>query len=162
VNSHPEGDRWILVFVRDLAHPPARVWKALTDPSELALWSPFDADRDLASVGPATLTMVDGATRVPLAAEIQVADAPAVLQYGWGDDLLRWELEPTPDGTRLTLRHTTDGREMLSKAAAGWHMCFAVAEAEMAGRPFGRIVGSAALDYGWQQLDAAYAKVLGL
>ena len=28
-----DGDKWTLVLVRDLRHPPAKVWQALTDPS---------------------------------------------------------------------------------------------------------------------------------
>jgi uncharacterized protein YndB with AHSA1/START domain len=55
------------VFVRDLRHAPERVFRALTDPAELAAWAPFDADRDLAAAGPATLTMAggDGTERSP-------------------------------------------------------------------------------------------------
>ncbi|MFL5468934.1 MAG: polyketide cyclase, partial [Gemmatimonadaceae bacterium] len=30
-----EGDTWTLVLVRDLRHPPAKVWEALTDPEQL-------------------------------------------------------------------------------------------------------------------------------
>jgi error-prone DNA polymerase len=30
-----DGDRWTLVFVRELSHPPERVWAALTEPERL-------------------------------------------------------------------------------------------------------------------------------
>ena len=30
-----DGDKWTLVLVRDLRHPPAKVWQALTDPAHL-------------------------------------------------------------------------------------------------------------------------------
>ena len=61
------GDRtWTLVFVRDLRHPPALVWAALTEPEQLDEWAPFVADRDLGSPGDATLTMVDGDVREDL------------------------------------------------------------------------------------------------
>ena len=46
-----DGDRWTLVLVRDLRHPPAMVWEALTDPEHLREWAPFDADRNLGAVG---------------------------------------------------------------------------------------------------------------
>jgi len=42
-----DGDNWTLVLVRDLRHPPARVWEALTDPAHLREWAPFDSDRNL-------------------------------------------------------------------------------------------------------------------
>ena len=32
-----------LVLVRDLPHPPAKVWRALTEPEHLREWAPFDA-----------------------------------------------------------------------------------------------------------------------
>ena len=46
-----DGDKWTLVLVRALAHPPARVWEALTDPAQLREWAPFDPDRNLGTVG---------------------------------------------------------------------------------------------------------------
>jgi len=42
-----EGDRWMLVLVRELGHPATKVWQALTDPAQLREWAPFDADRNL-------------------------------------------------------------------------------------------------------------------
>ena len=50
-----EGDIWTLVLVRDLPHPPAKVWKALTEPEHLREWAPFDADRSLGAIGTAQL-----------------------------------------------------------------------------------------------------------
>ncbi len=47
-----EGDRWTLVFVKDVRHPPARVWDALTRPQELEKWAPFRPDRDLSAPRP--------------------------------------------------------------------------------------------------------------
>ena len=56
------GDTWTLVLVRELRHPPALVWQALTDPTQLAEWAPFDADRSLAAVGPVKLTTIGRAS----------------------------------------------------------------------------------------------------
>src|ERR1700742_3468186 len=98
-----DGDKWTLILVRELRHPPAKVWEALTDPAQLREWSPFDADRSLASVGAARLTTVG--TPKPMVSETEVtrADAPKLLEYQWGGNDLRWQLEPLGDGTRLTL-----------------------------------------------------------
>src|SRR4051794_27918333 len=46
-----DGEKWTLVLVRELAQPPAKVWKALTDPEQLRQWAPFDADKSLAAAG---------------------------------------------------------------------------------------------------------------
>lgn len=48
-----EGDRWMLVIVRDLRHSPDLVWRALTEPGQLREWAPFDADASLATAGAA-------------------------------------------------------------------------------------------------------------
>jgi uncharacterized protein YndB with AHSA1/START domain len=39
-----EGDRFTLVFVRELAHPPAKVWGALTDPAALREYTGWPGD----------------------------------------------------------------------------------------------------------------------
>jgi uncharacterized protein YndB with AHSA1/START domain len=150
-------DRWTLVFVRELGHPPERVWAALTEPGELAGWSPFTADRDLAAPGPATLTMIDGDTSMDLPAEVTRVEPPALLEYRWGDDVLRWELSPTADGTRLTLRHTVGDEDMLAKAAAGWDLCLDVADRRLAGEDAPPIRGQDAMNHGWQERYLAYA-----
>ncbi|HEU4421496.1 MAG TPA: SRPBCC family protein [Pilimelia sp.] len=161
VASHRgEDGRWTLIFVRDLRHPPEKVWEALTDPAQLREWAPFNADRDLGDLGEATLTMIDGDTTEDLSASVVRADPPALLEYTWGSDHLRWELTPTGTGTRLTLRHTVAEREWLPKAAAGWHLCLVVAERMLDGHPIGPIRGSDAHNYGWDELHDAYAERL--
>jgi len=155
-----DGDNWTLVLVRQLKHPPARVWQALTDPAHLREWAPFDADRDLGSAGAAKLSTVG----TPQVADITVkrADAPKLLEYDWGEQNLRWTLEPAGDGTRLTLWHNID-RRFISMGAAGWHICFDVLEHLLAGQPMGRRVGPALMkDAGWQRLNAEYAKQFGV
>jgi uncharacterized protein YndB with AHSA1/START domain len=167
IEARPEqgaSGRWTLVFTRQLKHPPERVWQALTDPAELRAWAPFDASRDLGRSGPAVLTMAGAKAPGPdddMPAEVRVVERPRRLEYTWGEDLLRWELEPIPSGTRLTLYHTVTDRSWLSKVAAGWHICLDVAERNLAGDPVGRIVADQAMAHGWQRLNDGYAAVLG-
>ena len=47
-----DGEKWTLVIVRDLPHPPAKVWKALTDAKHLREWAPFDSDRTSVPLAP--------------------------------------------------------------------------------------------------------------
>ena len=162
VEHHTEGGRSALVFVRHVRHAPARVWAALTDPAQLRQWAPFTPDRDLATVGPATLRMTDGQNTEEFAAEVRRVVAPRLLEYTWGDDLLRWELAPEGAGTRLTLRHTVDAPDWLPRAAAGWHICLVVAERLLDGEPIGLIVGLDAKNHGWDELHDEYAAKLGL
>jgi uncharacterized protein YndB with AHSA1/START domain len=157
-----EGDRWTLVLVRDLRHPPAKVWQALTDPAHLKEWSPFDADKDLATAGPVKLTTVGAPS--PLVSETRVrrAEAPRLLEFSWGGQDIRWQLEPVGGGTRLTLWHDID-RRFISMGAAGWHICLDVLDRFLAGEPIGRMVGADALKFsGWQRLNGEYAKQFGV
>jgi uncharacterized protein YndB with AHSA1/START domain len=162
VEVRPAGDRWSLVFTRDLGHPVERVWTALTDPASLAEWAPFLADRPLDAEGEATLTMVDGDAREDAPATVVRAEAPTLLEYTWGDDLLRWELTPTATGCRLVLRHTLGDRDLVPKVAAGWHLCLDVAERLLDGAPIGPIRGQASKAYGWDELREAYGSTLGI
>ena len=62
VEVQKDGEKWTLVLVRELRHPPAMVWQALTDPAQLSEWAPFDADRNLGAVGPVKLSTVGAPT----------------------------------------------------------------------------------------------------
>ena len=71
--------------------------------------------------------------RLPLLREL---DPPRRLAFLWGGDLLRFELEPDGDGTRLTLVHVLldEGADAAARTAAGWHVCLAALERTLAGR----------------------------
>jgi uncharacterized protein YndB with AHSA1/START domain len=158
-----DGEKWTLVLVRDLTHPPSKVWKALTEPEHLREWAPFDSDRNLGTVGTATLSTVGAPTPHVTETRVKRADVAKVLEFNWGGQDIRWELEPRPGGgTRLTLWHNID-RRFISMGAAGWHICFDVLERFLSDQPIGRIVGPSAMKVdGWQRLHAEYAKQFGV
>lgn len=89
------------------------------------------------------------------------ADAPKLLEYQWGGNDLRWQLEPLGDGTRLTLWHSID-RGFVSMGAAGWHICLDVLDRFLAARPLGWIVGGEAMKFDWPRLNTEYAKQFGV
>src|SRR5581483_567983 len=99
-----DGEKWTLVLVRELRHSPEKVWQALTDPTHLREWAPFDVDASMNAVGTVKLTWVGTAT--PIETRVTRADAPRLLEY----DDTRWELEPSGNGTRLTLWTKIDRR----------------------------------------------------
>jgi uncharacterized protein YndB with AHSA1/START domain len=157
-----DGDTWTLVLVRELRHSPEKVWQALTDPAHLREWAPFEADRSLNTVG-ATVKLTTVGAPTPQVSETTVtrADAPRVLEYDWGGKPIRWELEVFGAGTRLTLWHSI-GRRFISMGAAGWHICFDVLDHLLSGTSIGRIVGGEAMKFGWQRLNAEYARQFGI
>ncbi len=158
-----EGETWTLILVRQLRHSPEKVWQALTDPAQLREWAPFDADGSLGAVGNTVKLSTVGAP-TPQVSETMVmrADAPRVLEYNWGAQDIRWELEASGGGTRLTLWHNID-RRFIAMGAAGWHICFDVLDRLLGGDPIGRLVAGDALKFGgWQRLHAEYAKQFGV
>lgn len=121
-----EGDRYVLEFVRHLGHPPERVWRALTEPHELARWFPGRVRLELRVGGPVYFEQSDLDVDPALLASrgtISVADPPRRLEFTWGEDLLRFELEAEGDGCRLVFHHAFENRASAPRSAAGWHTC---------------------------------------
>jgi uncharacterized protein YndB with AHSA1/START domain len=154
-----DGDKWTLVLVRELRHAPEKVWQALTDPAHLREWSPFDADTSLATAGNTVkLTTVGAPTQHVTETKVTRADPPKLLEYGWGANDMRWQLEPLGAGTRLSLWTSID-RRFISWGAAGWHICFDVLDRFLSGTPIGRMVGPETMKVsGWPRLRDEYAK----
>ena len=96
--------------VLDLAHPPEKVWAALTTAEGLGTWFGNEATIDLRPGGVARLSWNSGDT-----AELTLerVEEPTVFAYTWrisglpADDPRRtyveFTLEPTGTGTRLTV-----------------------------------------------------------
>jgi hypothetical protein len=152
-----DGEKWTLILVRELRHSPEKVWQALTDPAHLREWAPFEVDGSLGTAGTTVMLNWLGAPK-PLATTVTRADPPTLLEYSD----IRWELEASGGGTRLTLWHSID-RRFISWGAAGWHISFDVLDRFLAGEPIGRIAGADAMKFGaWQRLTAEYAKQFGV
>ena len=157
------GERWTLVLVRELRHPPEKVWQAITQPAQLREWAPFDADGSLAATGTKVrLTTVGAPSLHVTETTVTEADAPRLLVYNWGGNDMRWQLDPADGGTRMTLWASID-RRYIAMGAAGWHICVDVLDRFLGGDPIGRTVGPDAMKVnGFQRLSAEYAKAFGL
>jgi len=150
------GERWQLRFERTLAHPPDKVWRALTEPEHQAAWFP-DAMEGERVVG-ATLRFVS--REMPdypaFHGEILVFDPPNTLEFTWGEDTLRFELEPTPGGTLLRFLDTFYELGKAARDGAGWHVCLeqlvhSLDGEELPWKP----------EEHWQEVNAAYTEHLG-
>ncbi len=94
----------------EIAHPPARVWTALTTAEGLGTWFGEAATIDLRAGGAAELTF-GGGHKASL--RIERVEPPTVFGYTWGiyglpdDDprhtYVEFTLEPIATGTRLTV-----------------------------------------------------------
>ncbi len=151
------GEKWTLILVRELRHSPEKVWQALTEPAHLREWAPFEVDGTLDTPG-TTVKLTWVGTPTSFETKVTRADAPKLLEYGD----IRWELEASGGGTRLTLWTSID-RRFISMGAAGWHISLDVLDRLLGGTPISRIAGAEAMKFeGWQRLNAEYAKLFGV
>ncbi|MDX3235557.1 SRPBCC family protein [Streptomyces sp. ME03-5709C] len=126
--------RTVLRMERRLAHPPHKVWRALTDPGHLSQWFPSDVELEPRRGGKVRFPFRHGEGET-LEGEVTEWDPPHVLAYTWDDDLLRWELVPESPGTVLVLAHTFADRAGAASFAAGWDACIARVDPVLAGGP---------------------------
>ena len=116
-------DRRSVRFVRLIPAAPERVWRALTDPSELATW-----------LAPGVVEpRAGGDVRIEFEGDdslttgtVLVWDPYSTLEYTWnyvGEDrsVVRYELEPVDGGTELTLEHRLLQSGQAVGYGAGWH-----------------------------------------
>jgi uncharacterized protein YndB with AHSA1/START domain len=148
-------DRWQLRFTRTLPHPPAKVWRAITEPEHLRAWFPTEIHGERAA-GAALRFVFPGGEGPPLDGRMLAFDPPSLLEFLWGEETLRFELAPDGDGTRLTLVNTFDEQGKAARDAAGWHSCLDLLERRLAGEqppwdPRER----------WEQVHPAYVERFG-
>jgi uncharacterized protein YndB with AHSA1/START domain len=157
----PAGDRWQLRFVRDLPHPPEKVWRAITEPEHLAAWFPSTIDGERRAG--AKLQFVFPFDEAPtMDGEMLVYDPPSVLELRWGDDTLRIELSATASGTRLVLLDVFDDLGKAARDAAAWHACLDILAFELTGAPKPWLDDDGRdLEDRWQILNPIYVEALG-
>ncbi len=51
---------------------------------------------------------------------IRAYEPPRLLEYTWGVEVLRWELDPSADGCTLQLTATYDDRPGSASFTGGW------------------------------------------
>jgi len=154
--DHLDG-RSALRFERLLRHPQDVVWRALTEPDQLAAWFPTTIDGERRAGAPLLFRFPEEQPFEPFEGELLVFDPPHRLALRWGTDELRLELTPTPDGgTRLVLVDLLDEHGKAARDAAGWHACLAALGRHLAGRP-----DRSVLTTGWERVHARYVKEFG-
>jgi uncharacterized protein YndB with AHSA1/START domain len=150
-----DGDRVGVRFVRWFAHPPDRVWRAITEADQLAKWFPDTIDGEF---GPGAEVRFPKFVEMGLPAVGKVTDydPPRLLAFTWGPSTLRFELEPEGEGCRLTFTDALP-REETAKNAAGWEVCLDDLEAMLAGAD----PGAPDRDR-WSELHDHYAERFGV
>lgn len=119
-----------VVVEREIAHPPHRIWRALTQPHLMAEWlmkTDFapEVDREFRLE-----TSFGG-----IACKVLSIEEGVSLSYSWDalglESIVTWTLEPTPSGTRLRMEQTgfrPDQEQAFRGATAGWRRFFEALE----------------------------------
>jgi uncharacterized protein YndB with AHSA1/START domain len=92
-----------------LAHPPAKVWRTLTEPELLARW--FMPNDIKPVVGHRFHLHADNRfASGPVPCEVLDVEPERLLRFAWGEHwTVTWRLEPEGRGTRLLLTHAGFG-----------------------------------------------------
>jgi uncharacterized protein YndB with AHSA1/START domain len=114
-------DRFTVEYVRIYPHPIERVWRALTDAKEMSVWA-MPATIDLRVGGAYAYQGEPWGTILEL-------DPPRFIKFGKrgidadphapGENYMQYELEPVPEGTRMTFtEHWKEGPDYRAWAMA--------------------------------------------
>src|SRR5918994_2671392 len=128
-----EGEYATLRYKRQLSHPREVVWKAITDPKELAGWMNTKAVIDGRNSG--TIDFVNTVSGFHTTGRILTWDPLRVFEHEWHiapnpslpdgepEAAIRWELkqEDNSNTTLLTLTHRRLTKSTSSRFAPGWH-----------------------------------------
>ncbi len=103
-----QNDRATITFTRFLAHPPATVWEAITDPQEFGAW--YNAEATIEPHEGGMFKVHSGPFH--WGGAIRTWQPPKLFEYEHNHDpvaempkgektVVRWELEPVEGGTKL-------------------------------------------------------------
>ncbi|GAA4939179.1 hypothetical protein GCM10023224_20750 [Streptomonospora halophila] len=121
------GDQWALRFERRFAHPPERVWRAITEPEHLGRWYPLTPAELAPRVGGAIVFEGEDGAPGPRAeiTEFLPSRVFALREYDeeTGTHGLRLELEPDGEGCRMVFTHTFADDTWAAQTETGWIAC---------------------------------------
>jgi len=156
-----EEGRAVLRFQRRLAHPPSRVWRALTATEELAGWHPTPFEFEPAVGGRVTYRTDLGGPSMPPGRVLEY-DPPRAFAYTWGGDEVRFELQQQPEGCLLTLTHAFADRLKAARDAAGWDLCLLALASRLDGAPVPSRGKAQRIPEGWSELNREYDERFGI
>lgn len=116
------GEILSVVVEREVAHPPEKIWRALTQPHLIAEWLMKNAFKPV--VGHRFDFSADWGK---VDCEVRAVEPNRRLSYSWGDhdlsSVVTWTLTPTDNGTRLRMEQAGFRRDQpryYGGAKAGW------------------------------------------
>ncbi|MFS0865043.1 SRPBCC family protein [Fredinandcohnia sp. 179-A 10B2 NHS] len=147
-----ENNMHTITFERTIYHSVAEVWAMLTEKEKLNLWFDELKVEELREGGRILFDMQDGTYEEMRITELKV---PVVLEFTWGEDIVRFELYENQNGCILKLIEKLHSiTDHTPKDIAGWHVCLDVIEAILGGAKFPSRKES------WEVLYAQYIDAL--
>ena len=121
------GSGYALMVERRLAHPPEKVWRAVTERELLKQWFPCDVEGVWEVGAPLRFIFLhgegEGLPDEDHHGEVLAVDEPRLLAFRWGKHRLKLELEAHADGCLFRLSESFDEPSWGARNAAGWEMC---------------------------------------
>jgi uncharacterized protein YndB with AHSA1/START domain len=140
------GSKPRLRLERRLSAPPSEVWLALTDRDRLRSWFPCDIiveGGEWLEGAALTFPFPPAVIDMTLRGVVREVLPPSILEFSWGDEILRFELYVDGDGTRLVLFDELPA-SYAARNAAGWEECL------------DRLVGQPSASTAWQSRFDSY------
>lgn len=147
--------RACVTFIRRFAYPPATVWRALTEAHHLAAWFPTTIEGPRV-VGAHLRFEFEKNEAPPFDGEMLAFEPLSLLELRWGDEVLRFALEPDGDATVLTFTVSFDELGKVARDGAGWHACLDLLGHGIAGR----VAPISSADR-WKELNPVYIDRFG-
>lgn len=135
ITRHGDGQQGHLA--RTFEHPPAKIWRMLTEPASMAQWL-SSGSIEQRQGGRVRIDFVDSGIVIDSA--VTAFEAGRLLEYSWSSGSepqrpLRWELQPAAGGTQLTLTVGVPAGEDAAKACAGFEGHLEMLAAALEGVP---------------------------
>ena len=139
-----------LRFERRLNHPVERVWRAITEPDELACWflTAVEWTPEMGETFSARARWARSPTSTRRISSRRTGETSCSASSS----------SPSPVRCRLVFAHVIDDRKFGAQHAAGWEAHFGRLDALLAGSPKGADEGTET----WGEIDERYAEKFGL
>ena len=132
--TNPATETLSVVVERDIAFPPEKIWRALTQPQLIAEWLMKNDFKPV--VGHSFNLRADWGA---VDCQVLAVEPNKTLSYTWGghglESVVTWTLTPTGTGTHLRMEQTgfrPDQPQYYQGAKAGWPRFFAALEQVLA------------------------------
>jgi uncharacterized protein YndB with AHSA1/START domain len=131
------------------------VWRAITEPENLAYWFPTTIEGERAA-GARLRFAFSAGEAPPFEGEMTTYEPLSLMEFRWGSDLVRFELRPVEQGTELTLLDTLDELGKAARDGTGWHTSLDALERGLRGEAKARdALGR------WHELHSHYVESFG-